>query len=316
MENVADDKRIALLYVEDEPNIQEVMASFLQNTFPQITLLLAENGQDGFDLFRMHRPDIVLTDIRMPVMDGIRMAREIRRIDKSARIIVLTAVCETDSILEAIDIGINHYVMKPVTLEKLVASIEHCIEEAEMWRQIRLQEESLHRMAYYDSLTGLSNRQMFNKLFQQAVAHAQRHNRLVALLYLDLDRFKNINDTYGHTVGDQLLHAVAQRLKQCCQRDQDTIARYGGDEFIILLSDPDTPQEAVRVARNIIEAFTRPLVLPAHELLISPSIGISIYPADGISEDVLVKNADIAMYCAKKEGRNRFHLFNPSATFD
>jgi diguanylate cyclase len=314
MENVADDKRVTLLYVEDETEIQELVASFLHRTFPQITLLLAENGQEGFNLFRMHRPDIVLTDIRMPVMDGIQMAREIRHTDKNARIIVLTAVCETDSILEAIDIGINHYVMKPVTLEKLVASVERCIEETEMRRQIRLQEESLLRMAYYDSLTGLFNRQMFNKLFQQALAHAQRHSRLVALLYLDLDRFKTINDTYGHTVGDQLLHAVAQRLKQCCQRDQDTIARYGGDEFIILLSDPDTPQEAVRVARNIIEAFTHPLVLPAHELLISPSIGISIYPADGISEDVLVKNADIAMYCAKKEGRNRFHLFNPSVT--
>ncbi|NVN92650.1 MAG: GGDEF domain-containing protein [Desulfuromonadales bacterium] len=117
-----------------------------------------------------------------------------------------------------------------------------------------------------------------------------------------------MNDTYGHTVGDQLLQAVAQRLKKCCQRDQDSIARFGGDEFIILLTDPDTPQEAVRIAQKIIEFFAHPLVIAGHELLISPSIGISIYPNDGTNEGELVKKADKTMYNAKKEGRNRFHV--------
>jgi diguanylate cyclase (GGDEF)-like protein len=312
MENAAADKRVTLLYVEDDSEIQDRVVSILQLKFPQITLFMEKNGQDGFDLYRTHHPDIVLTDIRMPVMDGIRMAREIKQVDKSALIIMLTAVSETDAILEAIDIGINHYVMKPVIMEKLIASVERCIEETKLKRQIRHQEESIRRMAYNDSLTGLPNRQLFNKLFHQALAHAQRHNRLLALLYLDLDRFKAVNDTHGHSVGDQLLQAVAQRLKQCCQRDQDTIARFGGDEFIILLSDPDSSLEAVSIARKIIEAFANPFVLDGHELLISPSIGISIYPDDGTHEDELVRNADTAMYSAKKEGRNRFHLFNPS----
>src|SRR6185369_11091047 len=117
--------------------------------------------------------------------------------DKSAMIIMLTAVRETDSILEAIDIGINNYVMKPVMTEKLIASLERCIEETEMRRQVRHQQEIFRCMAYYDSLTGLPNRQLFNRLLQQALAHAQRHRRMLALLYLDLDGFKSINDTHG-----------------------------------------------------------------------------------------------------------------------
>jgi diguanylate cyclase (GGDEF)-like protein len=105
---------------------------------------------------------------------------------------------------------------------------------------------------------------------------------------------------------------VAQRLQQCCQREEDTIARYGGDEFIILLSDPDTSQDAIRIAQNIIEAFIRPLALPDCELLIGPSIGISIYPYDGTHEDELLNNADRAMYRAKYQGRNSYHLFSQS----
>jgi diguanylate cyclase (GGDEF)-like protein len=311
MEIAADDARITLLYVEDDYFIRGQIASVLDLRFPLITLMLAENGQDGLDLFRRHRPDIVLTDIRMPVMDGIQMAREIKRVDSSTLIIVLTAVSDTDAILETIDVGINHYVKKPVIMEKLITSINRCIDVAEARRQTRRQEETIRRMAYYDSLTGLPNRQLFTMLFQQALAHARRHSRLLALLYLDLDGFKAINDTYGHIAGDQLLQAVAERLKLCCRRGLDTISRYGGDEFVILLSDPDNSHEAAILAQKIIDAFERPFVFVEYELITSPSIGISVYPDSGTNEDELVLNADTAMYRAKKEGRNMFRLFSP-----
>ena len=313
MKNVADGKHVTLLYVEDDAEIQKQITSILRLKFPQITLLMAENGQDGLNLFCTHRPDIVLTDIRMPTMNGLQMIREIKGIDKNALTIVLSAVCATDYILEAIDIGINHYVIKPVIMEKLIASIERCLDETGKRRQIMYQEESMRRMAYYDPLTGLPNRQLFDRIFQQALARAQRHRRLMALLYLDLDWFKTINDTHGHTVGDQVLQAVAQRLKSCCQREMDTIARYGGDEFIILLSDPDTSHEASLLAQKIIDAFAHPLVLDGHKLHISLSIGISIYPDNGACEGDLKKNADLSMYRAKKQGRNMFHLSGPTA---
>jgi diguanylate cyclase (GGDEF)-like protein len=156
------------------------------------------------------------------------------------------------------------------------------------------------RMAYYDHLTGLPNRQLFSEFLRKSLAHAQRHKLLLAVLFIDLDGFKKINDTLGHTVGDQLLNAVAERLKKNCCRDQDTVARWGGDEFIILLPDLDGAQEAASVAQKIDAAFSQAMVLPDHNLTINLSIGISRFPENGFDEETLIRNADAAMYRAKQ----------------
>ena len=303
-----------LLYVEDDQTTRELVTLVIRRKFPQVNLLLAENGQIGLDIFNARHPDIIVTDIRMPVMNGIQMVKEIRAHHSAARIIVLTAASDTDFLLDAVDIGINHYVLKPIKMEKFVAAVEQCLESVNLEKKLRQQNEDIRYMAYYDPLTGLPNRQLFNELLHLALAQAQRHNhdRLLAVLFLDLDRFKVINDTLGHAVGDQLLQAVAQRLKQCCRRDRDTVARRGGDEFIILLPELDTAQEAVRVARKIIDAFTQPCAIPDHELFIGTCIGISIYPEDGADGETLIRNADMAMYRAKEHGRNQYHLYNPS----
>jgi diguanylate cyclase (GGDEF)-like protein len=132
------------------------------------------------------------------------------------------------------------------------------------------------------------------------------------VLFLDLDHFKNINDTLGHPIGDQLLQAVAKRLMDCCSREGDTVARRGGDEFIILLPELKDVNGAVRVAQRIIEAFSLTFILLEHELSISTSIGISISPTDGCDPETLTKKADMAMYRAKEGGRNRYHLYTPA----
>jgi diguanylate cyclase (GGDEF)-like protein len=303
-----------MLYVEDDQTTRELVALMINRKFPGINLLIAEDGQQGLEMFRSAKPDIIVTDIRMPVMNGIQMVREIRAQDSSAQVIVLTAASDTDFLLDAVDMGINHYVLKPIKMEKFISAVDQCLEKLILSRKLRQQNEDIRYMAYYDPLTGLANRQLFNELLHLALAQAQRHNhnRLLAVLFLDLDRFKVINDTLGHAVGDQLLQAVAQRLKQCCRRDRDTVSRRGGDEFIILLPDLDTAQEAVRVARKIIEAFKQPCVIPGHELFIGTCIGISIYPEDGTDGETLIKNADMAMYRAKELGRNQYHLYNAS----
>lgn len=312
--DVADNDKIAgtLLYVEDDLQIQKLIINMLARKFPQLTLLHAENGKNGLNLFSTKHPDIIVTDIRMPVMDGFQMIKEIKALDNDARIIVLTAASDTDFILDAVDLGINHYVLKPIKMEKFVAAIKHCLESVDMERRLRKQNEEIRHMAYYDPLTGLPNRQLFNELIHLALAQAQRHNRnrLLAVLFLDLDRFKVVNDTLGHSVGDKLLQAVAHRLKQCCQRDRDTVARRGGDEFIILLPELDSTQEAVRVAMKIIDAFAEPFIIPDHELFIGTCIGISIFPDDGTDGETLVKHADMAMYRAKEGGRGCYHLYN------
>jgi len=299
---------VTLLYVEDDKLTQELVIQIMRSKFPQITLLLAENGRAGLDLFANNRPDIVVTDIKMPIIDGNQMAKEIKKLDEDAQIIILSAADEVDNILESIDIGINHYVLKPINLEKLIAAIKRCLDKISLREQLKQKDEYIRRMAFYDNLTGLPNRQLYNELLHKAVANAQRHQRLLSVLFLDLDGFKNINDTLGHLVGDQLLKGVADRLKLCCSRDQDTVARWGGDEFVILLPDLDAPQGAVNVAQKIVEAFVQPVILPDRELAITISIGISLFPDDGDNSDALIKNADFAMFCSKKKGRNQFHL--------
>jgi diguanylate cyclase (GGDEF)-like protein len=300
-----------LLYAEDDILTQELVIQILQSKFPQITLLLAQNGQDGLELFAENRPDIVVTDIHMPIINGIQMARKIRELDNDAQIIILSAADEVNNILETIDIGINHYVLKPICLEKFIAAVERCLDKISLREQLKQRDEYIRRMAYYDNLTGLPNRQLFSELLPKAVAHAQRHKLLLSVSFLDLDGFKNINDTLGHLVGDQLLKGAADRLRLCCGRDQDTVARWGGDEFVILLPDLDGQQEAVSLAQKIIAAFEQPVILPDRELAITLSIGISLFPDDGDSGDALIKNADFAMFCAKNKGRNQFHLSTP-----
>ncbi|BDV43694.1 bifunctional diguanylate cyclase/phosphodiesterase [Geotalea uraniireducens] len=172
-------------------------------------------------------------------------------------------------------------------------------------------EKTIRQMAYYDALTGLPNRRLFNDRLRQSLALARRHKRLLAVMFLDLDRFKLINDTLGHALGDQLLMAVTKRLKECCRRDGDTVARQGGDEFIINLSAVTDVKDAVKVAQKIIESFKKSFQISGHELFITTSIGISIFPYDGRNAEELIKNADFAMYRAKEHGRNNYQLYTP-----
>jgi diguanylate cyclase (GGDEF)-like protein len=166
-------------------------------------------------------------------------------------------------------------------------------------------------LAYYDPLTGLPNRSMFSKLLIQSIAAARRHGRHFAVAFLDLDRFKQINDTLGHEAGDQLLQEVAIRLKACV-RDSDTVARLGGDEFVVLLAELTDDQYAAIVARKILEVTARPFILIGQEFQVTASIGISTYPQDGLDEQTLTKNADIAMYQAKAEGKNNYQFYSES----
>ncbi len=163
-------------------------------------------------------------------------------------------------------------------------------------------------MAQHDTLTDLPNRSLLNDRLGQAIGAAQRHRSALALLYLDLDRFKLINDSLGHLVGDRLLQSVARRLGECV-RATDTVSRLGGDEFVILLSEVAHEQDAAHCADKLLKAFRKPFELDDHELHMTASIGIVIYPSDGTAVETLLKNADSAMYEAKKHGRNNYQFY-------
>ena len=170
-------------------------------------------------------------------------------------------------------------------------------------------EEQIKHLAYHDALTNLPNRLLFKDRLTVALSHAQREGARLAVLFLDLDRFKVINDSLGHNIGDQLLQAVAARV-QSCVRDSDTVARLGGDEFTVLLPRLHRSDDAAPVAAKIIEAVRYPFHIEGREFFITTSIGISLFPEDGTDAESLIKNADTAMYQAKEVGRDNYQLFN------
>lgn len=177
--------------------------------------------------------------------------------------------------------------------------------------ELKENEERIRNLAYYDPLTNLPNRRLFHDRLSVAIAHAHRSNTKLAVLFVDLDRFKRINDSLGHAVGDQLLQEVTRRLKAAVRED-DTVARMGGDEFIILLTEIETIDNVVLVARRIIGLMTQPVELGGRELIVTCSLGISLYPNDATELEELVQNADTAMYRAKETGRNSYQLYSPT----
>jgi diguanylate cyclase (GGDEF)-like protein/PAS domain S-box-containing protein len=169
-------------------------------------------------------------------------------------------------------------------------------------------EEKLVYLAHYDGLTGLPNRVLFFDRLRQTLAHAARREVIAAVMFLDLDRFKVVNDTLGHGVGDDLLRQVAQRLS-ACTRVGDTVARFSGDEFVLIVNDLQGAEDARHIAQKVLVAFANPFKVGGHEIFVSTSIGISLYPSDCEDEQTLLKNADTAMYRAKESGRNNFQFY-------
>jgi diguanylate cyclase (GGDEF)-like protein/PAS domain S-box-containing protein len=184
-------------------------------------------------------------------------------------------------------------------------------------------EERIRYLAYYDSLTGLPNRTFYKELVSRALLLAKRHHWTIAILFIDLDYFKRINDTLGHDIGDQLLRTVGDLVKTCIRKSdfitrseedvlEDVVARLGGDEFIVLLNEIAHSQDASRVARRILKELARPFTLAGHEVFVTASIGIALYPLDGNDAENLLKNADVAMYHAKNQGRNNYQFYTKS----
>jgi diguanylate cyclase (GGDEF)-like protein len=174
-------------------------------------------------------------------------------------------------------------------------------------------EEKLRFLASHDPVTGLNNRNWLLDHFPRATARCRRHGKLLAVLLIDLDGFKQINDAYGHAPGDRILVAVAQRLKQCV-RETDAVTRLGGDEFVVLLEDVVEPTVAVRIAKTMLRTIAQPLRLDNDTVAVGASIGIAFYPHDGKTADELLSRADAAMYCAKRERAYGYRLATGAGT--
>ena len=259
-----------------------------------------------------HPFSVVILDMRMPPgPDGAWAAAQIREIDPWVDIVIATAYSDVDPREITIKVPPEDklfYIQKPFhphEIRQLTLALGRRCEA----------EHHVRQLAYYDTLTGLPNRLLFLDRLSEALERARRHWRKVALLFLDLDKFKRINDTLGHPCGDEVLKTTAERLRRCirtCDAIDGTAARLGGDEFTVLLTEIAHEDDAALVAQRILSAMAEPIRFDIHETTITPSIGIAIFPNDGDNEEALIKSADLAMYCAKHAGSNAFQYYQDS----
>jgi diguanylate cyclase (GGDEF)-like protein len=274
-------------------------------------VLPALNGEQAIDIYKMNRPDLILLDVVMDGIDGFECARRIRQINDTdwIPIIFISASVDDESIARGIEAGGDDYLTKPFSNITLAAKIKAMQRISDMRQKLFENTLVLEALSRTDSLTGLNNRFQFDITIQEKINHAQHHGSMFAVLFLDLDHFKEINDTLGHQAGDLLLKNVSLRLKGCL-RLSDFIARMGGDEFAIILSEINEAELATHVAHKIISELTNPYDLAGRNVIVSCSIGSCVYPTDGLSAEELMRNADTAMYYAKEAGRNNYKKYN------
>ncbi|PKO85968.1 MAG: signaling protein [Betaproteobacteria bacterium HGW-Betaproteobacteria-12] len=258
----------------------------------------AGDGTEALSWLEDHSADAILMDALMPVMDGFAACNALKQhpLWKDIPVLMITALEDRQSIERAFESGASDFIPKPIHLSVVNQRVRRVIDATRAERHVQ-------QLAYNDTLTGLPNRLLFVEQLNRALDRCQTRNGTLALLFLDLDRFKFINDTLGHEAGDQLLATMAQRLKGCVRAD-DCVARLGGDEFTILLDELPNPGVAASVAQNICRTVSAPLVIAGQEIVITASIGISLYPDDGTDVSSLLRHADTAMYRAKQSGND------------
>ena len=263
--------------------------------------------QDAFAHLARARFDAIVLDLSLPDGSGLSTVRQMQAAHPTIAIIVLSGLSDQPLALQTVRHGAQDYLVKGEgPPEYLARSIRYAIER-------KRAEERLTYLAQYDQLTNLVNRSLFRDRLIQAMARSKRLQQPLGLMLLDLDRFKPVNDTLGHTVGDQLLQLVATRLLDCV-REVDTVARMGGDEFTIILEGLSCEEDIALVARRITTSLAAPFNLGNHHVSISVSIGITVYPTDDHEIDELLKHADSAMYRTKQQGGNAFQFHIPATS--
>ena len=256
----------------------------------------AGDGCEVLDWLEGNQADAILMDALMPVMDGFDACAALKRHPrwKDIPILMITALEDRQSIERAFEAGASDFIPKPIHLSVVNQRVRRVIDATRAERHVR-------QLAYNDTLTGLPNRLLFMEFLGRAIERTTAHNGMLAVLFLDLDRFKFINDTLGHEAGDQLLATMAQRIKGCVRTD-DCVARLGGDEFTVLLDELPNAAVAASVAQNICRTVSAPMTVAGQEVVVTASIGISLYPEDGPDISRLLRHADTAMYRAKHSG--------------
>jgi diguanylate cyclase (GGDEF)-like protein len=305
-----------LLVVDDEPEIRNVLHELLSGSYQCVVVASAE---EALALLVERTFDLIISDITMELMSGLEMIAHALRLAPQTAIIMISGEQTIDYPIEALRAGAFDYIPKPFDLRQVEVIVRRALGHHNLLESRKLHEDHLRelvqqrtaeveRLAYYDTVTDLPNRALFEDRLAQALVVARSSGQMLGTLFLAFDRFKEINDTLGHSVGDLLLKQMAARLRSCV-REGETVARFNGDEFALLLTQVRGTEDLIQISRAIDDALKPAFVLEGHELYVNASIGISLFPHDGEDLKTLLMNAGTALNRTQTRGGNNYRFY-------
>ncbi len=319
-------KTLKVLYVEDNEDAQKSMLTLLGNFFEDI--VVARDGLEGLEKFNSEPFHLVISDIRMPNMNGLEMIEKMKNIDPNVFVVVATAYKDTEFLLESIAIGVDGYLLKPINHKQLQKTIRKTCEKIyykkkneeyetnleqlilERTKELEQAKEKLTDIANKDPLTNLYNRRYFNEISDMLINLSNRERKAFSVLMIDIDRFKVINDTYGHIIGDHVLKELSNILLKLT-RQSDVVVRYGGEEFVVLL--PNTKIDGATLIAKKIHSTIENLEIHIDNNILKFTVSIGVTQCDWSGEnsiDSLMHRADESLYEAKRSGRNRVVVYH------
>jgi diguanylate cyclase (GGDEF)-like protein len=311
-------KQYTLLIIEDSPEDQVIYQRYLSKASEQsINAIIKETGKEALEYVKKMAVDCILLDYQLPDMTGLEILKKLQSEEyPQLPIIMLTGQGNEKVAVEALKCGAYDYLIKgELQATQLNEAILNAIEKSELTKKLDQEKVENEFLAYHDTLTGLANRRQFEEFALHILSRAQRFQKTFAVFMLDLDGFKQVNDSKGHHAGDAVLKEVSRRFSNCLRKN-DILGRIGGDEFSIILEDLALPDSAQIIAEKLIQSLEAPISLAEGMATISVSIGIAIYPKSGQSIPLLMKSADEALYKAKLSGKQTFRCAPPSSDME
>jgi diguanylate cyclase (GGDEF)-like protein len=315
--------RKTVLIADDDATTRVLLAAALTNA--GLEVVEAVDGHQALAKFRERPCDFVMLDVDMPGLTGHEVCAALRAdVGNLLPIVMVTGMDDVQSIDTAYSAGATDFIAKPINWALIGHRVRYLLRGYQALLDLRAAEARIRRLAYVDGLTGLPNREQFRRRLASALKLAERDGNQLALLCIDLDNFKRVNDTLGHSIGDELLRVVGARLREALRSDDEVgrtaptsagdqlLARLGGDEFMVMLPNIGGAGAAGAVAERLVRAITQPMRLEAHDVLVTPSVGIAVFPADGRDIEALFRSADLAMYFAKRQGPGTSAVFQPA----
>lgn len=312
----AEDNKMRILIVDDELLIRNILSEILGEKYSCST---ANSGEEALKLLQTEEFNLVLSDIEMSGMNGIELISHVHKFSPETVVVMISGSQDIESAIGSLRVGAFDYIKKPFDLDHIEIAIDRAIDhhlllvakhqyENHLEELVKKRTEELNYLSYYDVLTDLPNRSLFEDRLSQALSQANFNHQNLAILLLSLNRFKDIYDALGQTLGNQLLQDVARQLKNYLLKGV-TIAKFEGDEFAILLTQINNTEEIVEFTNNLKEALNLPFVIENNEIFITFNLGISLFPTDGNDAQTLLKNAGVALSRSKEEGRNNYQFY-------